>query len=589
MNTGALLLSTNELVSRLITTAASQLNITLSGIDKNANIFKTICDKKPQILFIDESVLTEKNKGLILRIRDLDEMDELFIVVTSTNNSRSHQIRKFGADAFLPIPFSKMKFSSLFRGILNQSRVILLVSNPQEDYSGFTETLTKKGYEIIQAYTGEECMIITHRHFPDLVISELNLSDMSGIMLVKKLKKTNLATRIPVMIISDDSRAETIEDCFNAGVKDVILAPYNTRENIVKITSIVAPVKSGRKEKALIIDDSLFVRNMISKMFKKLGFDIVTAENGLQGLKVAEKELPDVITCDYDMPVMNGWEFCIEAKKNEQIKEIPIVMVTARGANVDKQKGRVLGVEEYLVKPFKEPELQKVLKVLSESRKRKEQEAISKYVARDVLKNVSEVIEGIKGKEPEEKFITVLFSDICSFTPKCERLGPREIVKLLNSYFDVMIKILQKNNAIVDKLIGDAIVARFDSGNREADAFDAAKSACAMLLALGEFNKTNSEIIEIRIGINSGNVILGNIGCESFRLDYTMIGDNVNIGQRLESTSPAMGCLISRFTYELIHDKVEVGPEQTLSLKGKTRQVTAYPLLKVLPSGEGMG
>lgn len=562
------------------------MNIRISGFDKNANVFKTISDKKPRILFVDESVLTEKNRGLILRIRDLDAIDELFIIVTSANNNWSHLLPKLGADAFLPIPFSKMKFNSLFRGILNQSRIILLVSNPESDFSGFTATLESKGYEVIQAYTGDECMILTHRNFPDLVISELNLTDMPGIVLARKLKRANLASRIPVMVLSDDSRAETIEECFNAGVKDVILAPYNTEENIVKITTIVAPVKKGRKEKALIIDDSLFVRNMISKMFKKLGFDTVTAENGLHGLKVAEKEQPDVITCDYDMPVMNGWEFCIEAKKNEQIKDIPIVMVTARGAGVDRQKGRVLGVEEYLIKPFKEPELQKVLKVLAESRKKKEQEAISKYVARDVLKNVSEVIEGIKGKEPEEKFITVLFSDICSFTPKCERLGPREIVRLLNSYFDVMIKILQKNNAIVDKLIGDAIVARFDSGNRADDAFHAAKSACEMLLALKEFNTSAMEKIEIRIGINSGNIILGNIGCESFRLDYTMIGDNVNVGQRLESISPAMGCLISRSTYELIHHKVKVGPEQTLSLKGKSRRVTAYPLIKVLSSGE---
>jgi class 3 adenylate cyclase len=388
------------------------------------------------------------------------------------------------------------------------------------------------------------------------------------------------------MVLSDDSRAEIIEECFDAGVKDVLLAPYNTETNVAKITAVVAPRKKGRKEKALIIDDSLFVRNMITKMFKKLGFDVVDADNGLNGLKVAEAEQPDVITCDYDMPVMNGWEFCIEAKNNERIKHIPIVMVTARGAGVDKQKGRVLGIEEYLVKPFKEPQLQRVLKVLEDSRKKKEKEAISKYVASDVLKNVSEVINGIKNKEPEEKFITILFSDICSFTPKCERLGPRAIVKLLNSYFDVMITILLKNNAIIDKLIGDAIVARFDSGDRKEDAYYAARSACGMLRALAQCNKNGEEKIEIRIGINSGTVILGNIGCESFRLDYTMIGDNVNIGQRLESMAAPMGCLIAQSTCDLIPDFLEVGAAQSLSLKGKTSKVIAYPLMKVIPREE---
>jgi adenylate cyclase len=585
MSTSGLLLCHNPLVTRLVTAAAGKLDVKVSEIDKNVNPAKAICDENPRILFVDESVLTEKNRDIIMNIRDMDEVDEIFIIVTSTNNNWSHLSRELGSDAFLPVPFSRTKFNSLFRGILNHPRIVLVTSHPRDDVSGFISALKDKEYEVIQAYSGDECMILTHRHFPDLVISGLDLPDMSGIALARKLKQANLSSRIPVMVMSEDSRAETIEECFHAGIKDVILSPYDTPGNMVKITTIIPPAKKGRKQKALIIDDSLFVRNMITKMFKKLGFDTVTGENGLQGLKVAEKEVPDVITCDYDMPVMNGWEFCIEAKKNEKIKDIPIVMVTARGAGVDKKKGKVLGVEEYLVKPFKEPELQKVLKVLEESRKKKEQDAISKYVARDVLKNVSEVIEGIKGKEPEEKFITVLFSDICSFTPKCERLGPRDIVTLLNSYFNVMITILQENNAIVDKLIGDAIVARFDSGNRENDALSAAASACAMLSALKEFNTTRTEKIEVRIGINSGNVILGNIGSESFRLDYTMIGDNVNVGQRLESMSSPMGCLVSKSTYELIQKQVEVGPAQTLALKGKSRRVTAYPLLAVYPPG----
>ena len=244
----------------------------------------------------------------------MEDIDEPFIIVTSTNNNISRIIQDIGGDAFLPIPFSKMIFQSLFRGLLNQPRIILIASNPKSDVTGFAEKLTSKGYEVIQAYSGDECMILTHRHFPDLIIAELNLADMPGIVLVRKLKKTNLASRIPVLVLSDDSRAEVIEECFDAGVRDVILAPYDNKAHVEKISAIVAPVKKGRKEKALIIDDSLFVRNMISKMFKKLGFEVVDAENGLQGLKVAEKEQPDVITCDYDMPVMNGWEFCIEAK-----------------------------------------------------------------------------------------------------------------------------------------------------------------------------------------------------------------------------------------------------------------------------------
>ncbi len=273
----------------------------------------------------------------------------------------------------------------------------------------------------------------------------------------------------------------------------------------------------------------------------------------------------------------------MKQKKDDKIKDIPIIMVTARGTDIDKKKGKALNVAEYLTKPFKTEDLERsVSKVLSDVKKKKEKEAISKYVAKDVLTNVDEVIDGVKDKEPEDKFITILFSDICSFTPKCEKLSPRAIVKLLNSYFDIMINVLQTNNAIIDKFIGDAIVARFDSGDKKKDALDAAKSACEMLNSLKEFNEDSLEPVEIRIGVNSGNVILGNIGCESYRLDYTMIGDNVNIGQRLESAAQKMGCLLSETTYNLIKDSANVGPTLALSLKGKKEKVNAYPLIEVL-------
>ena len=431
-------------------------------------------------------------------------------------------------------------------------------------------------------------MTVTHRIFPDLIVSDYSLNDMSGLELCRRIKSANLACHIPFVILSRDEQVETIEACFKAGVHDALLTPFDQEENIAKITSIIEPLKKRRTYNALIIDDSLFIRNSISKIFKQIGFDVFTAENGFQGLEKAEEKKPDIITCDYDMPKMNGWEFCIEAKNNAQIKNIPIIMVTARGTDIDKKKGKVLGVAEYLPKPFKANELQKIVnRVLINTREKSKQKMLSKYVASDVLKNVSDVIDGVKNREPEEKFITVLFSDICSFTQKCERLNPHTVVELLNSYFNIMINILQKNKAIVDKFIGDAIVARFDSGNHKSDALNAVAAACKMLQALREFNKQALEKIEVRIGINSGLVIMGNIGCDSFRLDYTMIGDNVNIGQRLESQAPNLSCLISSYTYELVKEHVEVGQMKELYLRGKSRKVKAFPLicLKTLKSG----
>ncbi len=568
---------------RLINAACAASKIRTELIDEQSDFFDALKTLKPEILFVDESFAGQNKIALIDRIRNSDDFGSAYIVFVSSNTDDSGMSRNIGADTFLPIPFSRSKFDSILRPFLNQPKRVLIAGSPESDISGLVDKLNSIQLRVAVTRNTEETMTLAHKIFPDLVIITYDFAEMSGTGLCARIRNTNLISHIPVLIVSGNSDAETIESCFEAGAQDVLLGSPESEENLAKITAIVAPPKKGKKEKVLVIDDSPMIRNIISKMFKQLGFSVTAAENGVEGIKSALEVVPDVITCDYDMPVMNGWEFCIEAKKRDEIKAIPIIMVTARGTEVDKKKGQVLGVAEYLTKPFKEPDLLKsVNNALANVRKKKEREALSKYVASDVLQNVSDVINGVKGREPEEKFITLLFSDIVLFTPKCEKLDPDNLVKLLNAYFSLMIEQLQANNAIIDKLIGDAILARFDSGDEEQDALDAAKSAHSMLEALKDFNQKSEEPFECRLGINSGNVILGNIGSESYRLDYTMIGDNVNIAARLESEAPKMGCLISESTYKLIGSQVSVGPGIEMALKGKSDFIKAYPLIEVL-------
>ena len=205
-------------------------------------------------------------------------------------------------------------------------------------------------------------------------------------------------------------------------------------------------------------------------------------------------------------------------------------------------------------------------------------ETIAKFMASDTLKSINNMVDGSYAKKGEDKFITVLFSDICAFSLKCEKYSASKIVLLLNMYFDLMVDILAEHGAIIDKYIGDAIVARFDSGIPEIDARNAVYAAWRMLEKLVEFNKESFEEIQIRVGINTGNVILGNLGSERHRLEYAMIGDNVNIGQRLESSAPNGGCMISESTYSLVNDKIIVGERQEIKVKGKAELVSAYVL-----------
>jgi DNA-binding response OmpR family regulator len=583
MDHRAIIAVKKELFSRLIKAGCREFQVETRLISNTEDPIGAVTEYQPEIIFLDELFL-KGHDGLISQIRDLEVIGDAYLVMVSHDLEYSTRFRELGMDAFLPVPFSKMKFDSVLQNVLvNKPKTILIAHAMGKDTSDLYTSLVSEGFNIIFAETGDKCMYLTHKFFPSLILVGYELDDMSGIELCMRLKEASLSSHIPVMILSIVRDDATVEKCFQAGAEDILLFPFFMQENLDKVKNLIRAPKKGRIEKALVIDDSPMIRNMIGKMFKQLGFSTISAENGKIALDELEKQKlnpPDIITCDYDMPVMNGWDFCNAARKIQKINKIPIIMVTARGTEVDKKKGKVLGVYDYLIKPFKIENLRKsVFQALAESRSLKEKEALSKYVAQDVMQNVSDVISGLKDQEPEEKYLTILFCDICSFTAKCEKFSAKEIVKLLNSFFDRMIAILQAYHAIIDKLIGDAIMVKFDSGNKAEDALNSVKAAWEMLESQHQFNLNSLEPMEIRIGINSGNVIVGNLGSESYRLDYTLIGDNVNIAQRLESQAEQMGCLISQATYQLVQNAVIVGEGHTLALKGKNEGVLAYPLL----------
>ena len=196
-----------------------------------------------------------------------------------------------------------------------------------------------------------------------------------------------------------------------------------------------------------------------------------------------------------------------------------------------------------------------------------------------ILKEASRKMElGIEVKRVEA---TILFSDIKDFTSLSERLTPEEIADLLNNYFDIMTEIVFKHKGSVNKFIGDAIMAIFGApfsyGN---DAKFAVETAIEMLKALEEFNRTISEEkrFQVRIGINTGVVVAGNIGSKN-RMEYTVIGDAVNVASRLENAAKPNSILVGERTFEYTRNYFEFEDVGYLELKGKKRKVKAYRVI----------
>ncbi|WP_414753473.1 GAF domain-containing protein [Anabaena sp. CCY 9910] len=186
----------------------------------------------------------------------------------------------------------------------------------------------------------------------------------------------------------------------------------------------------------------------------------------------------------------------------------------------------------------------------------------------------------------ERKEVTVLFSDIRGYTTLTENLGAAEVVSLLNQYFETMVEAVFNYEGTLDKFIGDALMAVFGAPLplTENHAWQAVQSALDMRQRLKEFNQRRiiqaQPQIKIGIGISSGEVVSGNIGSHK-RMDYTVIGDGVNLSSRLEAVTKEYGCdiILSEFTYQLCSDRIWVRQLDKIRVKGKHQAVNIYELI----------
>jgi class 3 adenylate cyclase len=195
----------------------------------------------------------------------------------------------------------------------------------------------------------------------------------------------------------------------------------------------------------------------------------------------------------------------------------------------------------------------------------------------------------------EDRIMSILFSDVRKFTTIAEKMLPNQVVESLNQYFGRMVEVIEKRRGIVDKYMGDAIMAFFGAPERRGDeAFQALMSGFDMLAELKSFNQWMAERdrppFSIGVGISYGYTTIGNIGCER-KLDYTVIGDMVNIGSRIEGLTKHFGIplLVSDSVARSVRDKVPCRLVGKVVVKGLTRDIGVFEARKDLSAREQKG
>ena len=224
--------------------------------------------------------------------------------------------------------------------------------------------------------------------------------------------------------------------------------------------------------------------------------------------------------------------------------------------------------------------------ILEGRNKEKIKQAMGKYISQDVMKNVVQNIDDIKlgGKKA---VVTVLFADIRGFTSMSEKMSAEDVSKILNEYFTEIEPIISKYNGVINKFIGDAVMAVFGDPIEDLNhPVNAVRCANEMLKKVDQLQDKwlfeGKPKIEIGIGINTGEAFVGNIGSEK-RLEYTVIGDTVNLASRIESYNKVYktNLLISSSTYSYVSGIADVIKISEVTIRGKSKKMDIYEVLRL--------
>lgn len=198
------------------------------------------------------------------------------------------------------------------------------------------------------------------------------------------------------------------------------------------------------------------------------------------------------------------------------------------------------------------------------------QKFVSKLTVQMISKHSGSRMQPTEG---QRHHVAILFSDIRNFTSIAERLEPEEIVRLINRYFQIQTEAIEENGGIVDKFMGDQIMAIFPAENRLTDAITAAVAIQRKIRSLNEVRCRNGGVVlDVGIGINYGRAVLGNMGSKE-RMDYTVIGDVVNIASRLCSIAKARQIIASMDAVKGVNGKYATTRLQSIIVKGRSRSI----------------
>ncbi|KPA15555.1 adenylate cyclase [Candidatus Magnetomorum sp. HK-1] len=360
--------------------------------------------------------------------------------------------------------------------------------------------------------------------------------------------------------------------------------------------------------KVLLVDDQAFIGKVVEKYLENEN-DITYyfCQDPMIALDIANKIHPTVIIQDLTMPKIDGLSMISAYRNTVALKRTPLIVFSSQDKATVKNDAFTLGANDYIVKPPDKIELiariryhskaynnmlqlDEAYKEVKHQRTELEirnnfiKKTFGRYLSDNIVSSILDTPEGLE-LGGEKRNVTILMSDIRGFTKISEQLSPEAVLSILNIYLEVMTEVIMKYNGTIDEFIGDAILVIFGAPfSKEDDTIRAIACALEMQLSMDKVNNINLKWgypeLEMGIGINTGEVIVGNIGSDK-RSKYGIVGSNVNLTSRIESYTVGGQILISENTYQQCYSILKIDNKMNVMPKGVKSPINLYSIIGI--------
>jgi len=338
---------------------------------------------------------------------------------------------------------------------------------------------------------------------------------------------------------------------------------------------------SQDKATILVVDDTPENIDVLRGVLKS-HYKVKVAINGKQALKLCRSgQPPDLVLLDVMMPGMDGFEVCRRLKAEPSTEGIPVIFVTAMNDAHDEVQGFEAGGVDYINKPITPAIVLSRVRTHLQLRSayRFIRETFGRYLSDEIVDRLIDSPEGLT-LGGEKRHLSIMMADLRGFTSIGERLPAETVVNMINIFLGRMTEVIQQHQGTIDEFIGDAILAIFGAPvQRDDDALRAVRCAVEMQRAMRDVNREylalGYPVVEMGIGINTGEVIVGNIGSKK-RTKYGVVGRVVNTTSRIESYTIGGQILISDSTRAACQDLLRIDGQMEVMPKGLTEPITIY-------------